>query len=99
MTLKPSRNFDPFIELFMESNLRAYNLVNTVAAVNMQNLDPVNSSYFPIILCSCSTNWCVFQTNFENADLFYRHALNHTESFPDGNAVKGGCKCLWEGRM
>jgi len=38
-----------------------------------------------------------FQTKFENADMFYRHALSHTDSFPDGNAVKGGCKCLWEG--
>ncbi|WAR05551.1 HINFP-like protein, partial [Mya arenaria] len=33
----------------------------------------------------------------ENADQFYKHVQSHTDCYPDGNHVTGGCKCLWQG--
>lgn len=59
--------------------------------------DSSNRNLIPDLPESLECGWEMCQARFENAEMFYRHVQNHADGYPDGNNVRGGCRCCWEG--
>ncbi|KAK3581052.1 hypothetical protein CHS0354_013960 [Potamilus streckersoni] len=64
---------------------------------NSCRLDPQNGNLVPELPERLQCGWQLCEALYENAEIFYRHVEYHADSYPEGNNVKNGCACQWEG--
>ncbi|KAL3885799.1 hypothetical protein ACJMK2_025837 [Sinanodonta woodiana] len=60
-------------------------------------LDAQGRNLVPELPERLQCGWHLCEALYENAEIFYRHVENHAECYPEGNNVKDGCTCQWEG--
>lgn len=59
--------------------------------------DSISRNLIPELPECLECGWKDCHAQFENAEMFYQHVQSHSDTFPEGNNVIGGCKCQWEG--
>ncbi|CAI9722690.1 histone H4 transcription factor-like [Octopus vulgaris] len=60
-------------------------------------LDGQSCNLIPDLPECLQCGWTHCGAVYDNPEFFYRHVDFHADSFPNGNNLKGGCACQWEG--
>ncbi|GAB1598657.1 histone H4 transcription factor-like isoform X1 [Argonauta hians] len=60
-------------------------------------LDSQSCNLIPDLPECLQCGWTHCGAVYDNPEFFYRHVDFHADSFPNGNNLKGGCDCQWEG--
>lgn len=73
------------------------NILIRTLGLHACTLDGQSCNLIPDLPERLQCGWFQCGAIYDNPEFFYRHVSFHADTFQNGNNLKGGCDCLWEG--